>query len=267
MSEAIYTEVTRGWPSEDRERFRPGHFTHLAKTGSTNDDLLSRARAGDSVPFELISADYQSSGRGRRGDRWVAASGRNLLFSLALPLDGPRETWSRLPQLTASLVGRAIEDILGPAHRLEAKLPNDLLYKEQKLAGILVEISLLPSPVAIVGVGINVNLRRDELPADLRDLATSLYEITECESSRWFLLGLILRGFLKHYPDGISDFSAALAWVTARDLLHGRNLRVRSGHEWLAGTASGIGSGGELLLTTESGVAREIVSAEEILWK
>jgi len=267
MSGTIYSEITRGWAPTDQERFTAGHFTHLAETGSTNDDLLARARKGESLPFELISADYQSKGRGRRGDRWEAASGRNLLFSLALPLESPRETWSRLPQLTAAIVGRAIEDILGPGHRLEAKWPNDLLYKEQKLAGILVEISLLPRPVAIVGVGINVNLRRNELPAELRDLATSLYEIGECESSRWFLLGLILRGFLSRYPAGIGDFSDALAWVTERDLLHGRTLRVRSGREWLHGTADGIGPGGELLLKLDDGITREIVSAEEIAWK
>jgi BirA family biotin operon repressor/biotin-[acetyl-CoA-carboxylase] ligase len=267
MSEDIHREITRGWSDEDCERFTAAHFTHLAETGSTNDDLLARARAGQSLPFELISADYQSKGRGRRGDRWEAASGRNLLFSLALPLETPRESWSRLPQLTATLVGRAIEDILGPGHLLEAKWPNDLLCKQQKLAGILVEISLLPQPVAIVGVGINVNLRRHELPRDLRDLATSLYEISECESSRWFLLGLILQGFLRNFPGGVEDFSDALEWVTERDLLHGRTLRVRSGREWLHGIATGIGGGGELLLKLDDGTTREIVSAEEIVWK
>jgi BirA family biotin operon repressor/biotin-[acetyl-CoA-carboxylase] ligase len=267
MSETIHSEITRGWSTADRERFTADHFTHLAETGSTNDDLLARARAGEALPFELISADYQSKGRGRRGDRWEAARGRNLLFSLALPLEGPRETWSRLPQLTAALVGRAIEDILEPGHRLAAKWPNDLLYREQKLAGILVEISLLPHPVAIVGVGINVNLRRNELPLELRDLATSLYEISECESSRWFLLGLILQGFLRHFPGGIEDFSEPLEWVTERDLLHGRTLRVRSGREWLLGIATGIGAGGELLLKLDDGTTREIVSAEEIVWK
>ena len=267
MSEAIHEEIIRSWSREDRARFAAGQFTHLAETGSTNDDLLGRARAGFVRNFETISADYQTNGRGRRGDRWEAASGRNLLFSLALPLDGPREIWSRLPQLTASIVGRAIEDILGPGHQLEAKWPNDLLFEGKKLAGILVEISLLPRPFAIVGVGINVNLRKGELPAPLRDLATSLYEIAECESSRWFLLGLILHGFLNRFPSGLEDFREALDWVTERDLLRGRALRVRTGREWLAGTAAGIGSGGELRLREEDGSLREIVSAEEIQWK
>jgi BirA family transcriptional regulator, biotin operon repressor / biotin---[acetyl-CoA-carboxylase] ligase len=267
MSLVIHEEIVRGWPAEEGERFTPAHFTHLAETGSTNDDLLERARAGAVRDFELISADYQTKGRGRRGDRWEATSGRNLLFSLALPLEGRRENWSRLPQLTAALVGSAIEDILGPGHQLEAKWPNDLLFNGKKLAGILVEISLVPRPIAIVGVGINVNLRPNELPTELRDIATSLYEIADCESSRWFLLGLIVQGFIRHYPSRIEDFTPALDWIAMRDFLRGRPLRLRSGREWLEGTASGIGPGGELLLETGEGLTREIVSAEEIQWQ
>ena len=267
MSRAIHEEIIRSWPSDERERFPLDHFTYLPETESTNDDLLARANAGTVQDFELICADYQSKGRGRRGDRWEATRGRNLLFSLALPLEGPRETWSRLPHLTASLVGRAVEEILGPGHRLQAKWPNDLLFQGHKLAGILVEISLLPRPVAIVGVGINVNLREDELPPDLRKVATSLYEIVGCESSRWFLLGLIVQAFLRHFPEGIQDFSPALDWVSGRDILRSRKLRLRSGREWISGIAVGIGSGGALLVSTDEGVCREIVSAEEIQWR
>ena len=267
MSHGIHGEIVRGWPAEDLDRFLPGQFRHTPETGSTNDDLLAKARAGEINSLELLTTDYQTSGRGRRGDRWEAARGRNLLFSLALPLDSPRDTWSRLPHLTAALLGSAIEGILGSGHRLQAKWPNDLLYEGRKLAGILVEITLKPQPVAIVGIGVNVNLRANEFPPALRDLATSLYEIAGCESSRWFLLGLVLQGFLRHYPGGLTDFHHALAWITARDLLHGRHLRVRSGREWIAGTADGIGPRGELLLREDDGRLREIVSAEEIRWK
>lgn len=267
MSREIYEEIVRGWPAEDRIRFPSGQFSHTPETGSTNDDLLAKTRAGEITSLELLATDYQTKGRGRRGDRWEAVRGRNLLFSLALPLDSPRETWSRLPQLTASLVGNAIEGILGPGHRLQAKWPNDLLHQGQKLAGILVEITLKPHPVAIVGIGINVNLRQNEFPPALRELATSLYEVAGCESNRWFLLGLILQGFLRQYPNGITDFHDASSWISARDFLHGRHLEIRSGREWVTGTASGIGPRGELLLRKEDGRVREIVSAEEIRWR
>ena len=267
MSEKIYEDIVHGWSGADRSRFRAKQFLHLEETGSTNDEMMARARAGLANPFDLIAADFQTRGRGRRGDRWEAPIGRNLLFSIALPLDGPRETWPRLPHLTAFVIGKAIEAILEPGKKLQAKWPNDLLFNGQKLAGILVEISLTPRPIAIVGVGINVNLRREELPPELRSLATSLYEILDCESNRWFLLGLVIQGFLNHFPNQIDDFNTVLAWVTDRDFLIGKKLRIRSGLHWLEGTAAGIGPGGELLLETGEGTRVEIVSAEEIQFK
>jgi len=266
MSEKIYAEIVKGWTENELAQFGPQQFHHIATTGSTNDDLLVLARAGKARPFDLRSTDFQTSGRGRRGDRWEATPGRNLLFSLALPLTMERENWSRLPHLTACLVGSAIEGILGPGHSLQAKWPNDLLFHGRKLAGILVEIAMTPQPVAVVGVGINVNLRREELPPELRETATSIYEILECESSRWFLLGLIVEGFLKQFPSSLIDFDPTLKWISSRDFLIGKKLEIRSGLKSYEGTGSGLGPGGELLLNTGEDGQIVIVSAEEIRW-
>ncbi len=265
MTETVYESITRGWPESDRSRFPAQLCHHSSETGSTNDDLIAMARAGRAEPFSLISTDFQTLGRGRRGDKWVATPGRNLLFSLALPLESDRSQWPRLPHLTAYLVGNAIESVLGPGLRLETKWPNDLLYCGKKIAGILVEIAVTPEPMAIVGVGVNVNLRSDELPPDLQATATSLYEMIGCESSRWFLLGLILQGFLRHYPSRIQQFEAVLEWIESRDSLRGKPLRIRSGLRWLEGIAAGIGIGGELLLDNLDGEREAIISAEKIL--
>ena len=264
MVEKIHAEIVRGWSQEDLARFPLERLQHVGETGSTNDDLLARARAGNACPYDLISADFQTRGRGRRGDRWEATPGRNLLFSLALPLDGDRHLWPRLPHLTAWIVGSTVESVLGPGYRLEAKWPNDLLHEGRKLAGILVEIVLAPVPYAIVGVGLNVNLRHEELPPELRSIATSLYELIGCESSRWFLLGQIIQGFLRHFPAKTADFDPVLEWIRLRDFLAGRRLSVRVGRDWLDGLARGLGGDGELLLETSGGGIVRIVSAEEI---
>lgn len=264
MVEKIHSEIVRGWPEEDLARFPLDRFRHVAETGSTNDDLLALARSGNASPYDLISADFQSRGRGRRGNRWEATPGRNLLFSLALPLDGDRQLWPRLPHLAAWIVGSTVESILGPGYRLQAKWPNDLLHGGRKLAGILVEIVLAPRPCAVVGIGLNVNLRHEELPSDLRPIATSLYELIGCESSRWYLLGQIVRGFLRHFPEKTCDFSPVLDWIRARDFLAGQTLSVRSGRDWFEGVARGLGEDGELLLETAGGERVRIVSAEEI---
>lgn len=265
MSESFYQEIVLGWSREEKSRFPEERFRHLPETASTNDELLGLARAGQAEPFDLICAEFQTRGRGRRGDRWEAPRGRNLLFSLALPLDQERCFWPRLPHLAAQIVGSAVESVLGPGLRLQAKWPNDLLHEGRKLAGILVETVVSPRPFAVVGIGLNVNLRHEELPAELQPVATSLYELIGCESSRGFLLGLILRGFLQEFPERLLDFSPTLEWIRERDCLCGRNLSLRSGGRLLQGRAAGLSEEGALLLEAQGSEPIAIVSADELL--
>ncbi len=263
-SDTIYREIVRGWSEEEMELFHVEQFHFSPETGSTNDDLLQRARTGTLARGTVHCSDFQTRGRGRRGDRWETASGRNLLFSLALPLDGDRRRWPRLPHLTAWIVGSTIESVLPPGERLQTKWPNDLLYQGKKLAGILVETILTPQPFAVVGIGLNVNQRPDEFPESLQSLATSLYAILGCESSRWFLLGQILRGFLHHYPEKLESFAPVLDWIRPRDFLAGKSLSIRSGRSWLDGVGDGVAENGALRLDTLTEGIVEIVSAEEI---
>ncbi len=264
MLEKIHAEIVRGWPRENLDRFPLQNCIHRVETGSTNDDLLQLVRSGAAGPFTLVATDHQTGGRGRRGDRWESPPGRNLLFSIALPLETDRCYWTRLPLLTAAIVGSVVESVCGPGYRLQAKWPNDLLHEDRKLAGILVETVLLPRPCAVVGVGLNVNLRREELPPELREQAVSIYEMIGCESSRWFLLGLIVRGFLEQFPAGLEDFEPTLGWIRSRDPLNGRQLAIRRGQDWFRGIARGIGDSGELRIEDSEGRHHDIVSADEI---
>ncbi len=264
MSESIYREVVAGWSEKERGRFTRAQFEYREQTGSTNDDLLEKLRAREAGDFHLVVADSQNRGRGRRGDRWEGGTGRNLLFSLSLRLGPDREKWSRLPHLAAYMVGQAVESILPPGNRLEAKWPNDLLCDGRKMAGILVETTFTPEPYAIIGVGLNVNLRLEELPQELRDTSTSLYEVLGCESNRWFVLGLILQNWLRIDPDINTIFPDILDWIGSRDFLSGRNIRVITASGSVEGTAVGIGEEGELLVCDSEDRVHHIISSEKI---
>lgn len=259
----MHDEITKGWPDSSLRAFGPEKVRWLSRTGSTNDDLLESLRSGEAGHLDLVVADYQETGRGRRGDRWEAPPGKNLLFSFALSLDGDRTTWSRLPHLTAWILGRVVESIL-PGETVQAKWPNDLLLHGKKLAGILVETILTPEPFAVVGIGLNVNVKGEEFPPELAAIATSLYQHLECESSRPFLLGLVLREFLSAYPNKLTTFDPVREWLEERSYLKGKQLRLETASGIIAGTGRGLGGSGELTVESGDGILHTIISAEKI---
>ncbi|UED84464.1 biotin--[acetyl-CoA-carboxylase] ligase [Streptomyces profundus] len=133
-------------------------------TGSTNADLAAAAQAGDAAPGEILIAEEQTSGRGRLGRGWSAPPRSGLFFSVLLEPDVPTERLPWLPLLAGVAVASALSRTAGVDTAL--KWPNDVLVtvdgKERKLGGILAERT--PSGAVVLGMGLNVSLRADELP-------------------------------------------------------------------------------------------------------
>ncbi|MEM7603420.1 MAG: biotin--[acetyl-CoA-carboxylase] ligase [Verrucomicrobiota bacterium] len=264
MSGEIYRAVTRGWSPDLIRVFPEGRLLFEQETGSTNDDLLRLIQERKVEHLTVFQADHQTHGRGRRGDKWEAPAGSNLLFSIALQLPENRSVWTRLPHLTAAIVGRVVESILPEEAHLEAKWPNDLMLEGKKLGGILVETVMVPVPFAVVGIGLNVNVRHSDLPDELKSIATSIYESLGCESSRSFLLGLIIQGFIEQFPSAMMEFNSTRRWLDERSFLNGKKIRVHMTQETLVGVGGRLGDSGELNLELESGEERKIISSEKI---
>jgi len=267
MSDLSYESVSAGLSEEVKRQFTADHFCHLEETGSTNDDLLDRIRKGEANHLDLVSADLQHKGRGRRGDRWEAPPACNLLFSIALKFEEPKTTWCRLPHLAAFVLGKTVESVLTSGVQLQAKWPNDLLCKEKKLAGILVETVLVPEPFAVVGIGLNVNMKVKDFPDELRKIATTIYELEQCESSRSFLLGEIVNGFALNYPDMLTSFGEVLDWLESRSVLAGREIEVVTSDGVIKGYGRGLGSDGELIVDQGEAGLKTILSAERVLFR
>lgn len=134
----------RAWPSG-------WHVQVVAETGSTNADLLRAAAAG-APDRTVLAARHQTAGRGRLDRRWDAPAGANLLVSLLLRdvPDAPHVLTQRVG--LAAIV--ACERVAGV--RPVLKWPNDLLLADAKLAGILAQADLGPTPTVVVGIGLNV---------------------------------------------------------------------------------------------------------------
>ncbi|MDH2455546.1 biotin--[acetyl-CoA-carboxylase] ligase [Corynebacterium bovis] len=131
------------------------------RTGSTNSDLV--AAAGEGAPdLTVLLAEEQVAGRGRLGRTWSAPARSQLIVSvLVRPAVAP-ERLGTLPLVTGVALAEAVRG-LGVDATL--KWPNDLMVGDRKLAGVLVEaVQLTPRPAVVVGFGLNVDLREDELP-------------------------------------------------------------------------------------------------------
>jgi BirA family transcriptional regulator, biotin operon repressor / biotin---[acetyl-CoA-carboxylase] ligase len=203
---------------------------HLRRVDSTN--TRARALAATGAPHgTLVTATEQTAGRGRQGRTWMAPPGRALLASVVL-----RDP----PALLTLATGLAVADVAGPRARL--KWPNDVLVAGEKLAGVLVE-ARPQDGWAVVGIGINVAVRPDDLPAGLRGRAATLgREPADVES----VLGQLLAALERWTAAPAADVLAA--WP-ARDALAGREVAWSDGR----GRVVGLDDQGRLLVETAGG--------------
>ena len=195
----------------------PGGFWRdirvVAETGSTNADLLAEARGGLGEGV-VLAAETQTAGRGRMGRHWVSPPRAALAFSVLLrPEDVPPGSRGWVPLLAGVAVALALR---GQAVDAWLKWPNDVQVNGAKLAGILAEQA---GDAIVVGTGINVSARRDELPAG----ATSL-GLEGARTDRDRLLAGVL-GELEHWY---------LAWAGQRGDADGSGLRQE--YQRLCGT-------------------------------
>lgn len=221
---------------------------HLRRADSTNSRARELAMAG--APHgTLITAAEQSAGRGRQGRRWEAPPGSSLLMSLLLR-DPPR----LLPLIAAV----AVCDVVG--ERALIKWPNDIVLERAgtdrqaryaKLAGILTE-GRPQEGWAVVGLGLNVAVRLEQLPAELRETAASLEQPPEAIEPLLERLLVALERRLEQSPEQI------LAAWRERDVLRGRRVAWQGGE----GVAQGIDEQGRLLVARADGELSALEAGE-----
>jgi len=130
-------------------------------TGSTNATAIELAEAG-SPEWTLVSAAHQTDGRGRLGRTWTDVADRSLLCSVVLRPALPPARAGLLSLLAGACMVEAIRDTAG--RRVTCKWPNDLMLREDKVGGILLESAVEDDALRYVVVGIGVNL---EAPGDV----------------------------------------------------------------------------------------------------
>lgn len=230
-------------------------------TGSTNADLLARQSGGEDIAGLVLIAEHQSAGRGRHGRRWSAPAGSQITFSLGVDAAGPSPAgWGWLPLLTGLAAADAVAAVTGITAGL--KWPNDVMVGEGKLGGILAEVAA-PSPVIVVGLGLNVTLTAEEAP-DPR--ATSLLMLGSTMLDRSALLGAILAELtarIDRWKTAGGPDPRLVADYRARSLTLGTRVRaLLPGDREITGTATDLDDLGQLRIDT--GAETLSVSAGDI---
>jgi BirA family biotin operon repressor/biotin-[acetyl-CoA-carboxylase] ligase len=213
---------------------------HLRETSSTNDRARELATAG--APHgTLVTAAAQSAGRGRQGRQWSAPPGAALLMSVVL-----RDAHPLLPLAAAVAVAQTVGD------EARIKWPNDVQLGGRKVAGILAE-GRPQEGWAVLGIGVNVAIRVEDLPAELHATASTLgRDPADVEPFLADVLAALERT-LSLAPADVLD-----AW-RARDALTGREISWSGGR----GTAAGIDGDGRLVVELAGG-GRTALDAGEV---
>ncbi len=244
---------------------RLGHeIVYHAETGSTNDDARALAEAGH-PEGAVVLTDSQTAGRGRRGAEWFAPVRQDVMLSVLLRPTAPPELWPRLTHTAALAVCEALEGLF-PALEPRIKWPNDIHVGGKKLAGLLLE-SVFPAgapPFAVIGLGLNVNSTRRELPETIRDTATSLATETGAPVARESVAIAVLRALDRHYPAVWTQWPAQLAAVRRRSLLLGRAVTAWVGPAEVRGVAVDYSEDGALILALPDGTRQALGSVDLI---
>lgn len=213
----------------------------LASTGSTNAVVAQRARAGEGAGLVVV-AEEQTAGRGRLDRSWVSPPRAGLTFSVLLRPAAGVDGW--VPLLAGLAVARAVSEQAGVEALL--KWPNDVLVGGRKLAGLLGEAA---GGAVVLGVGLNVTTRRDELP---HAQATSLL----LEGARSTDRGTLLRAVLR----ALAFDEGSRAAYRGRCSTLGRRVRVElPGGASVEGVAGSVDEQGRLVVDGVPYAAGDVV--------
>jgi BirA family transcriptional regulator, biotin operon repressor / biotin---[acetyl-CoA-carboxylase] ligase len=228
--------------------------------GSTNDWLKERVREGTPA-WTAVRAERQTAGRGRGGHEWASPPG-NLYLSVVLPTPAGRPL-TLLPLLVGVAVAESARE-WGVEARL--KWPNDVLVRERKLGGILVESSSDGNATAsiVAGMGLNLTLDPDTLDAAMRPTVASVRWLGVAPPSADVAAAAVLARLAVWYHAFVTEGGEAVrtAWRALAVDWWGRTVQAGSGGTAVRGIARDIDERGALVLETPAGRRVAVMSGE-----
>ena len=262
------------------ENTRFHDVTWVAEIPSTNTELLERARRG-ALEGEVIIADLQTAGRGRRGRTWTAPAGTSLMMSILLRPPATALSPSDASLATSALALATRNAVAGLTDvNLEIKWPNDLVVAApfdhrleadigyRKVAGILTETLIQNASIDALVIGMGINTSWGVVPAELQSIATSLDVLSGSSIDRNALALDILKNLEIEYtsllrPNGKQQL---LQEVKKHSGTLGKQVRVQLGTEpkiqQIVGRAVDLDESGQLILETENNEVQVVAAGD-----
>lgn len=250
----------------------------LGQTGSTNADLMQRARSNHNQltrPW-LLGAHLQTAGRGRAGRTWHNKTGVNLMFSCAFDVFIKARDLATITSFIGTITCKTLRGLLNPViqPKLELKWPNDILWDGAKLAGILIESTRSSTSksadhhLVVIGLGINLN-SSNQLSQSLQREIADWQQIRAADPRLQHVNAVDLVAALANsWYHGLNQVSAhgfiGLAEEYAKyDALLNQPVNIIDNDKILySGIATGIDSFGHLLVQT--GPIKHAVAVGEV---
>ncbi|QQE76781.1 biotin--[acetyl-CoA-carboxylase] ligase [Alicyclobacillus sp. SO9] len=240
------------------------HVVWYPSVASTNVIANQLARQPATEHGTVVAALRQEGGKGRHGRNWNSPEG-GLWMSVVLKRSFPLLRAAEVTLMASVAVARAVETVTGVS--LDIKWPNDLLYKNKKVCGILAELRAGGESVdhVVLGIGLNSNVADAQIPHELKRIATSLLIESGAEVNQSQLAGAILSEFETMYRslvNGDAGFVGVADEWRKRCVTIGRSIRVQTPQGLVEGTAINVDNQGVLQLRLTDGSTAAIHSGD-----
>ncbi len=261
---SLRTVPDRLYPWEVKRYLRAellGRTIRYQESIDSTNALAFQLALGDAAEGTCVVAETQKAGKGRLQRKWFSPYGKNLYLSVILrPSLHPSSVYP-----ITFLSSLAVYDTLHQfGLKPTLKWPNDVLVNGKKICGTLLELSTEADLVrfVIVGIGLNVNMRKGEMPDEIRSKATSLLLETKIVYERARVCGMLLNN-LETYFDLLRNHGPVKLVRTWEEKaqIKGKSLEVTQQGAVFKGVAEGIGDEGALLLN-DHGKVHKIIAGD-----
>ncbi len=230
---------------------------------STNAEAF-RIASGGGEDGMVIVTDHQTGGKGRLNRTWFSFRRQSISLSVILrPRISPY-----LATMLTYMAGISVYEAIyaKTAIKPSIKWPNDILMSGKKVAGILCELNTENDMVnfAVIGIGVNLNVRKNRFPEEIREVSTSLYEETKKRMKRVSFVKELLRQLDYWYGVFLREGGDAriLAEWKERSKIVGQDVKIRSFNEEIIGKVLDVDADGALVVETKGGERKRVIAGD-----